>query len=846
MAGQSCAPPVDRFATESERKMKRSPAVGDELLEREPELARLRALIDSAATGEGRVLLIEGEAGIGKTSLLRAAEGLAEAAGLNILRGRGGVLERDFAHGVARQLYELPLRRAPEARRRRLLQGAAALAAPVLGLAEPEARGEGPGADATFAANHGLFWLTADLAEEQPLLLLVDDAHWADSATLLFLHSLGRRIDDLPVLLALALRPAEPGAPRELLDAVRDLDRAESLNPSALSEGASGTLVELLLAAPPERGFSAACHETTGGNPFLLGELLRALAADGVLPTDAAAERVRGLAPESISRSVLGRLGTMWPEGLALARAVSLLDTDAELSHAAALAEIDPRAAESAADALTEARVLAPGRPLRFAHPILRQAVYEDLPEARRAADHARAARLLDARRRDRDRAAVHLLATEPAAERRVVERLRAAAERALARGAPESAVALLRRALVEPPPAAETAAVLVALGRAELLAGEEVAVEHLREALATARDASLRAEAARALAGALTDVGEPEHAAQVLEQAIAEADDRELRLRLEVDLFALSQYSPALAARVTPSLERPEELLGDTPGERLALAATALQRTFLALGSGEVVVALALRALGGGRLLREATADHRALDGPVLALLSSDRHDELRALLGDAIADARARGSAGDLASMLSYLARVEYTQGKLARAQEAARTAVEAAAASSVFALTLPWAVSNLVIALVERGELETAEQALASHGLAAGPVPATVTGRVVLGARSALRLAQGRVDEALGDITEWLEEQRRRGGISPVRPALATAVLLAAGDRDTAEAAARENLAVARARPRVGRAWRGAAAREPALAGARAAARGDAARPPRRRRAARRARA
>ncbi|MDQ3647724.1 MAG: LuxR C-terminal-related transcriptional regulator [Actinomycetota bacterium] len=779
--------------------MTTSAGIGGELLEREAELARLRALIELAADGNGCVLLVEGEAGIGKTSLLGAARGLGEDAGLAVLSARGGELERDFAHGVARQLYEPPLRGAPPARRHRLLSGAAALAGPVLGFADPIAAGERLNADATFAANHGLYWLTAALADERPLLLLVDDAHCADSATLLFLHYLGRRIEDLPVLLALAMRPVEPGSPRELLAALRRLDRVDSLSPSALSDAAAGALVERLFAAPPQEAFRAACHETTGGNPFLLEELSRALAAEGVLPSDDAAERVRSLAPESIARSVLGRLDAMWPEGLALARAVAVLDTDAELRLAAALAGIDPSAAERAADALADARVLAPGRPLRFAHPIMRRAVYLDLPEGRRSADHARAARLLDAEGRDPDRAAAHLKVTEPAGERWVVERLRAAGERALARGAPEAAVTLLRRALAEPPPHAKAAAVMIALGRAELLAGEETAVARLREALASAQDASLRAEAAREFARALTEEGRPDEAVQVLERAIGGTNDRETALYLEVNLLAFGQYSPALAVQVADRVEHTEGMLGNTPAERLALAATALHRTFGGLVSGEEVATLALRALGDGRLLGEATADHRAFDGPLLALLYSDHHDELRAVLAEATADARARGSARGLASTLGYRARLEYMHGNLIDAEQAARTALEAAALSR-YALALPWAVSNLVLPLVERGGLDAAEEALAAHGFAAGPVPPTTTGQTVLGARSALRLAQGRIEEAARDAIGWLEEQRRRGGLTPVRPAIAVAVLVAAGEREAAEALANENLAVA----------------------------------------------
>jgi predicted ATPase len=285
----------------------------------------------------------------------------------------------------------------------------------VLGLADPPraARG-GLFSDAGFGALHGLYWLTAELAQEAPLVLLVDDAHWADPATLLYLNYLGQRVDDLAVLVVAALRPAEPGSPAELLAAIRALPAAETLWPAPLSEVAVGNVVELTMNAEPDREFRRACHKVTGGNPFLLAELLRALSAEGVEPRGAAAMRVGRLGPSSISQSVFGRLAMLWPEALELARAVAVLDTDAELRHAAAIAGIDRPVAEAAADGLTGAQILAPGRPLRFAHPILREALYLDLPERRRAADHARAARILDGEGADPDRAAVHLLVSEP------------------------------------------------------------------------------------------------------------------------------------------------------------------------------------------------------------------------------------------------------------------------------------------------------------------------------------------------------------------------------------------------------------------------------------------------
>lgn len=765
---------------------------GEHLVERDAEMGRLRALLDAALSGEGGVVLVVGEAGIGKTAILGAARRAAEEAGVMVLSARGGRLERDFAYGVARQLFERA------AMRSSLFEGAAALAAPVLGIGA----GPDPSHDAGFAANHGLYWLTANLAEQRPLLLVVDDAHWADGASLLFLTYLARRLEGLPVLMAVGTRLGEPGAPRDLLTALEEAPDVEVLRPSALSEEASGVVIEQVLGRPPDLAFRHACREVTGGNPFLLVELVRALAVEGVAPGEAAAARVRRLAPDSISRSVLTRLGTMPAGALALARAVAVLDTDAELRHAAALVELDLGDAGVAADELTAAHILALDRPLRFAHPVMRQAVYYDLPLGRRSRFHARAARLLDAGGGDPDRAAVHLLAAEPAGDPWVVERLGAAAARALARGSNDAAVTLMRRALAEPPPAGQRAAALLELGRAERLAGSTEAIDHLREA-ATAGPA-LRVDASRELATALAMGARVEDASQVLEQTIADAPDRETALLLEAQLFGLSQASDALAARVTVRLERVcEGLAGDTPGERLALAANVFHRTFMGMGRAAEVAALARRALGAGRLMKEATGDYFAFYGPLITLRDSDHHDEVRPLLDEAAADARRRGSAFAVAATLATTARLEQLRGDLGAAEAAARTAFEAAASSAQYGLIVLLAASSLVVVLVEQGRLDDAEDVLADIGLATGPPPSTTTGNNLLASRARLRLAQGRVAEAVEDTGLWLERQRLRGGLNAVgassilHPALP---FLAAGDREAARVLAEEMLAVA----------------------------------------------
>jgi predicted ATPase len=102
------------------------------LLERKPELDALAAALREASAGHGRVLLVEGPAGIGKTRLLEEAQRSATRHGMTVLAARGGELEREFSYGVVRQLFEAHLARASPSTRKKLLAGAAALAAPVV------------------------------------------------------------------------------------------------------------------------------------------------------------------------------------------------------------------------------------------------------------------------------------------------------------------------------------------------------------------------------------------------------------------------------------------------------------------------------------------------------------------------------------------------------------------------------------------------------------------------------------------------------------------------------------------------------------------------------------------
>ena len=396
----------------------------EELLEREDELSVLRGLVDDARAGRGGTVLVEGPAGSGKTALLRALRSSVDD--VRVLRAVGGELEREFPFGVVRQLFEREVHGSDEARRARLLAGAAEHAAPIVGaaVASPSA------SDASFATLHGLYWLAAALSEEAPLLLVVDDAHWCDAPSLRFLVFLARRAIELPLLVCVGTRVNEPGAEVELLGALSDAPGATVVRPGPLS---SASVRRLFSHTAPEDAVATAI-ETTGGNPLLLRELVRSLAGS---PVTAAA--VRAAVPSSVTRSVQRRLNRLDGEARAVARALAVLGDASLLGDDAA----------PALRALRELELVEDDPP-RFVHPLVRAAVAEPVIAAERDALHHRAARQLRERRDAEEDVVLHLLAAAPIGEPWAVGVLREAARRAAAEGAPDAAVRRLRRALDE------------------------------------------------------------------------------------------------------------------------------------------------------------------------------------------------------------------------------------------------------------------------------------------------------------------------------------------------------------------------------------------------------------
>ena len=731
------------------------------LLERSDELARIESAFIVVRAGRGRLLVIEGPAGIGKTALLDAAREAAAEGGLRVLRSRGTELERDFAFGVVRQLFEPVLADASKAERAELLQGAAGIAGSLLGFpgAPPADEPHGRGVDPSYPILHGLYWLCANLGAAGPLCLVVDDAHWVDAPSLRYLAFLLTRLEELSVALALATRPREAGTDAELLATVTDAPSAEVIRLPPLTSAAVAQLVTSALDGAPDPVFVEACLRATGGTPFLLRELLGALSEGKIAPTAQASRHVERMGARSIGRSINLRLRRLPNHAGLLARALAVLE-QGDLVHAARLAQLEEAEAAEAAELLASAGILESGLPLRFVHPIVRRSIYEELSGPERAQAHRRAARVLAEQPGANERVAQHLLVTEPAGDDWAVERLVEAASAARQQGAPEAEAVFLRRALAEPPPSDDQPTLLLDLGMAEASAGLEGWAEHLQRAVDAGSNVAAAAEAAMVLSHALNRAQRFQESVEVLDRAASLLDPRhsELALLLEASAVVPVINDPATA----PSLAYRFEVLrgrvvGDpaAPPEALSAVAMISVLTNEPAEVGADLVTRALRAEGGAPAGSEgrpwfsvAIWSTRA----ALSLLWAERYAQVRPLLDTWIAQARATGDSNRLAMGLASRAWIALRRGDLTATEEDTRTAL----ASAALPPPLMSRVLNsalFVEALVDRGELHLAADVLAP--LRAEAERETLMGAILRFARGRLRIDEGRVTAALEDF-------------------------------------------------------------------------------------------
>ncbi len=755
------------------------------LLQRDAELTALDRQLADVRAGSGRVILVEGPAGIGKSSLLTAVARAADVNGLRVLRAWGGPLEHDAGWGIVRQLFA-PIRDGAEWAG--LATGAAALARRALDAEEAEPALAG---DAMHAAAHGLIWLACNLAERGPTLLVVDDVHWADAPSLRWLLRLTHQLADLRLGILCAVRSGEPPAEPRMLAELLATSPAAPIRPRPLAPDAVEAMVGLRLpAAGPT--FAHACHAATAGNPFLLGALLDHVIAERIEPTDQVGERLSAYGPEQVARGIDRQLSRLPAGAGPLARAFAVLGRDTPLRHARDLAGLEASPAARLADGLREAGLLdRDGEGYSLVHPLVAAALYGGLPDAERALWHGRAAALLVRERADPESVALHLLRSEPARDATTVAALRAAAERAGLRGAPESAAAFLRRALAEPPPdQADEADIRSRLGLVLAAQIHPDAPALLEESVDLAATPAQRARLALAGGRALGMAGYFADAVRLCRRGLDQPPgfDPDLLAEMEAELTCNGWLHAAGAAEAR---ERMRNAAPDVPAWRLHVAWHAV------CDARPAAEARALLAAAG-----PAVPDSVLGTLAKFALIACGDLDAARRQCGTLIDTARPRGWLIALAHGSFMRAIAEVQAGRIRDAEADARFAFDFKLVNSPVQ-ALMWSLFPLVEALTELDEPAEAEAALRA-GLPTGePPPGNPATALLFERRARLRLAQHRPADAHADLAAaaatWKELDMQHPGLAAWRVDDCLA-LVALGDCGTARRLAEEHLELA----------------------------------------------
>ena len=693
------------------------------LLEREHEVEHVQAALRDASKRMGGTLVIEGAAGLGKSRLLEVTHRQASELGFRVLSARGTELERGFPFGVVRQLFERALVSAEDDGRERWLAGAAALGAEVLtdvpaALPSPSA---GLAADdPSYAWQHGLYWLAANISTDAPLALVVDDLQWCDATSARTLAFIARRLEGQALALILATRPLDPALTPDAAMLAADPD-VTLVRLEPLGETSIGAMIAVRFSGEPDNRFTRACAQVTGGNPFLVGELLSEAAARGLDPTAGNADRIAGIVPRGVSNAVLLRLARLDPTAGALARALATLGDGAQVGDAARLAGLTQPEVEAGMTALVSAGVIEPGGTVRFVHPVLRAAIYEDLSGAERERLHCAASKILEERGAPAGQVAAHVMQTEPSADAVAVTLLRDAAREALALGDATGAANLLGRALAEPPPADQRAAVVLELGLARARAGLPDAVVPLAEVIERGVGEADIVAAAIELSGILFFAGRAPEGAAVLRRARERLPESSPgRERLEVALLGATYTSVSArrAADGTIAALRDPGTPARSVLEATILAMLAMDE-LMYLRSATRAADLATRSLAAGL----PSEPHRGEAWAIVSLAVLAATDQLDAAIrgsDEIIVRARERGAAATVANLSGLRAFHHMRRGDLIAAEGDAQAGIDLARdlLGAEFAVL---AVSSAVLVGLDRDETpETLRRVIDDSGI------------------------------------------------------------------------------------------------------------------------------
>ncbi|WP_055494110.1 AAA family ATPase [Streptomyces sp. TP-A0356] len=746
-------------------------AASASLWERDAELTVVTEAVDalcadSSSSASGSLLVFSGEAGIGKTALLGETRRIAQRRGCTVWSARGGETVTSVPFNVVRQLLQPALVSLMPEEAREYLGDWYEVAGPALGITEPGERQADP-----QGVCDGLVVAVSRFAKrEWPLVLLIDDAHWADQETLHWLAAFCERLDDLRVLVVAARRP---------------ISTLSELTPTA-----TAGLTRATIGAHADAAFCREVWAVTAGNPYETVELLAKVQDSQLEPVEASAAELRALNRSARGHGLVARLEGLGIEATRFAWAAAILGTGITVDLVARLATLRREEAARCAELLSVARILTePDRAshqgddgeLEFVHPLIATAVYRSIPDGLRTAMHGIAAQVVTDSGLGAAAASRHLLEVHPDDDEELVEQMREAAREHLAVGAPEAARRCLERALLEPPLPEVHPYVLYELGCATLLTSPATTVGYLQAALAMpGLQGDDRVDAVYRLSQALLHNDQLDQAVRTVDEEAARLAPGPSRMRLQAvhymweGIHAAAEDSPIRSRELA-------ELAATCTGRDNSERALLILRGFDAMTHGEnaeEVVELCDRALVNGRLAPGLGWTDTEWGIELLLMLGSayaytDRLDRAESLFTEGLRAYESAGwSGGHLALAHAYVGLAHRRRGRLRDAETSLRESLRLAERVGR-GLPLYWsATCGLVDTLLARGHVEEAWSIAERYGFAP-PYPSTIVLPDTRSVRGRLLLAVGRYEEGVNELEAAQKASAGRGHHTVLAP-------------------------------------------------------------------------
>lgn len=758
------------------------------MLGRDEEIATLGALLDRASAGRGGVACIEGAAGIGKSTLVRAVLELASERDFTIFQGAGAELERTTPFAPLIDAFDID--RAREGERaliRRLLLGE---------LLEEAALQVAVGPGLQFRALAAFIDLIERIASERPMVLVLEDLHWADPSTAMTVRAVRRRLMHLPVVVLLTYRPLPRVPELERLVAELTEHGEPHLLIAPLGDADVAGLIEALVRGVPGPRLLAQGAKA-GGNPLFVIEVVRALQDEGALDhSEGAIDTLETVTPTTLGNTILRRLNLVSDATGETLKIASILGSTFSLSDLSLVSGRPAVALLAPLDEAMRAGVIGEaGTYLSFRHDLLRETLYEDIPIAIRTGLHLEAGRALADADAPPGQVAQHLALGASVGDEQAVRWLARAGRQAMPR-APAAGAELLERALdIAGASHPGRDALLADLVFADVWCGRgSEGVARATEILERPTDPDVARRVRLALVQALLMQGRWRDALDVADQRCAESDvdDQERgRLLAETVLPEIYRKGPVAAyQRASDAIS-----IGERSGDALALTGGHMGHAIATYFDSRMLEAVeaARRTVAAAEGSDEARRRHpQFILGQ--ALVGVDRLEEAERVHQAGLLAGEELGTGWHTSWYHAALTARRFFAGEWDDAVAMGEAALALADDVSTD-LARSYVECMLGLIALHRDDLATAERRITAAGEHARVTPGQLGSDWVPWAEALLNEARGDANTARHALTSAFDEFGSTGMLtSQVRVAAdLTRLALSAGDLATVERAA-----------------------------------------------------